>query len=321
MDLKRLVEKSDTPAGRWFDNTVFALIVVSLVTFSIETLPNLSPNIAAFLWWAEVVTVVLFTIEYLLRISVAERRWQFLRSFVSLIDLAAILPFYLSLGAIDLRALRTFRLLRLLRILKLARYGRVVRRMHRAFVIVREEMILFLSVALMLIFLSAVGIYYFERTSQPELFASVFHSLWWAFVTLTTVGYGDAYPITLGGRIFTVFVLVAGVGVVAAPTGLFASALAQVRKEEETEGYAPVRDRHPDRRRAVGFYPPRRARRDAHSGDESAPSQTYPAVREMASRRGRAARRRGVSGCMAGVGDFRVAITDPWPGAMPGVTA
>ena len=157
MDLKRLVEQSDTPAGRWFDNTVFALIVVSLVTFSIETLPNLSPDIAAILWWAELLTVALFTIEYLLRISVAERRWRFVRSFGSLIDLAAILPFYLSFGAIDLRSLRTFRLLRLLRILKLQRYSRVVRRMHRAGIIVREEMILFLSVALILIVLSAVG--------------------------------------------------------------------------------------------------------------------------------------------------------------------
>ena len=145
MDLKRLVEQSDTPAGRWFDNTVFALIVVSLVTFSIETLPNLSPDIAAILWWAELLTVALFTIEHLLRISVAERRWRFIRSFGSLIDLAAILPFYLSFGAIDLRSLRTFRLLRLLRILKLQRYSRVVRRMHRAGIIVREEMILFLS--------------------------------------------------------------------------------------------------------------------------------------------------------------------------------
>ena len=235
MDLKRLVEQSDTPAGRWFDNTVFALIVVSLVTFSIETLPNLSPDIAAILWWVALLTVALFTIEYLLRISVAERRWRFIRSFGSLIDLAAILPFHLSFGAIDLRSLRTFRLLRRLRILKLQCYSRVVRRMHRAGIIVREEMILILSVALILIFLSAVGIYYFEHDSQPELFATVFHSLWWAFVTLTTVGYGDVYPITLGGRIFTVFVLFVGLGLVAAPTGLLTSALAQVRKEEEEE--------------------------------------------------------------------------------------
>ena len=233
MDLKRIVEKTDTPAGRWFDNAVLALIIISLVTFSFETLPDLSPDAASILRWVELVTVLLFTAEYILRIAVADHRWRFARSFFGLVDLAAILPFYLSLGAIDLRSVRVFRLLRLLRILKLARYGRVVRRLHRAVVLMREELILFLNVALILIYLAAVGIYYFERDSQPEQFASVFHSLWWAFVTLTTVGYGDVYPITLGGRIFTAVVLFVGLGLVAAPTGLFASALAQARKEEE----------------------------------------------------------------------------------------
>ena len=104
----------------------------------------------------------------------------------------------------------------------------------RAVGIVREELVLFLlNVALILIFLSAVGIYYFEHDRQPEHFASVFHSLWWAVVTLTTVGYGDMFPITTGGRVFTFFVLFLGLGIVAVPTGLFASALAKAREEEE----------------------------------------------------------------------------------------
>ena len=149
-----------------------------------------------------------------------------------MLDLVSILPFYLVAG-VDLRAVRTFRLLRLLRILKLARYSDAIRRLRRAVGIVREELILFLNVALILIFLSAVGIYYFEHDRQPEHFASVFHSLWWAIVTLTTVGYGDTFPITTGGRVFTFFVLFLGLGIVAVPTGLFASALAKAREEEE----------------------------------------------------------------------------------------
>ena len=185
MRLKRIVEHSDTRAGRWFDTVIFVLIVVSLVTFSIDTLPNLPPAAPAVLYWIEFATVLLFTGEYLLRLAVAESRWRFVRSFFGVIDLVAILPFYLAAG-VDLRAVRTFRLLRLIRILKLARYNDAIRRMHRAAVIVREELVLFLSVALILIFLSAVGIYYFESGSQPEHFASVFHSLWWAIVTLTT---------------------------------------------------------------------------------------------------------------------------------------
>ena len=232
MHLKRMVEQSDTLAGRWFDAVVFALIVVSLITFSIETLPNLPPAAAAMLYWIESATVLLFTGEYLLRLAVADSRWRFVRSFFGVLDLVAILPFYLAAG-VDLRAVRTFRLLRLIRILKLARYNDAVRRLRRAVGIVREELVLFLNVALILIFLSAVGIYYFEHDRQPEHFASVFHSLWWAVVTLTTVGYGDMFPITTGGRVFTFFVLFLGLGIVAVPTGLFASALAKAREEEE----------------------------------------------------------------------------------------
>ena len=232
MHLKRMVEQSDTRAGRWFDAVVFVLIVVSLITFSIETLPNLPPPAAAMLYWIEFATVLLFTGEYLLRLAVADSRWRFVRSFFGVLDLVAILPFYLAAG-VDLRAVRTFRLLRLIRILKLARYSDAVRRLRRAVGIVREELVLFLNVALILIFLSAVGIYYFEHDRQPEHFASVFHSLWWAVVTLTTVGYGDMFPITTGGRVFTFFVLFLGLGIVAVPTGLFASALAKAREEEE----------------------------------------------------------------------------------------
>ena len=88
---------------------------------------------------------------------------------------------------------------------------------------------------MVLLYVAAVGIYFFERDAQPDAFASIFHSLWWAIVTLTTVGYGDVYPITLGGRIFTFFILMLGLGMVAVPTGLLASALSQARELESKE--------------------------------------------------------------------------------------
>jgi voltage-gated potassium channel len=148
-----------------------------------------------------------------------------------LVDLAAILPFYIASG-LDLRAVRVFRLLRLLRIFKLLKYNEAISRFHRALLIAKEELVLFGLVAAIMLYLSAVGIYYFENSAQPEQFKSVFHSLWWAVTTLTTVGYGDMYPITAGGRLFTFFVLVIGLGIVAVPTGLIASALSQVRDED-----------------------------------------------------------------------------------------
>ena len=224
MKLKRIIEDSDTPAGRVFDAAVLVLIVSSLVLFSIETLPNHSEATRAFLNAAERITVVLFTIEYLLRLGVADRKAAFAFSFFGIIDLIAILPFYLSLG-IDLRSVRAFRLLRVFRILKLVRYRSAIDRFRRAIAIAKEELILFFGATLVVLFLSSVGIYYFERSAQPEAFASVFHGMWWALATFTTVGYGDVYPITVGGKLFTFVVLMLGLGVVAVPPALIAAAL------------------------------------------------------------------------------------------------
>ena len=229
--LKNIVEDSDTLAGKLFDIIIQSLIVLSLITFSVETLPNLSDSSKFILKIIETITVLIFTIEYGLRIFVASNRKAYMVSFFGIVDLLAILPFYLSMG-IDLRAVRAFRLLRLIRIFKLARYNAAAKRIHQAFIIAKEELILFLSAALIVPFLSGVGIYYFENQAQPEHFSSVFHSLWWAVATLTTVGYGDIYPITVGGKIFTFFVLVIGLGIVAVPAGMVASALSKAREME-----------------------------------------------------------------------------------------
>jgi voltage-gated potassium channel len=229
--LKKLVEDVDSREGRIFALIIQSLIVLSLVTFSIDTLPNLSESTRSLLDSIEIATVAIFTVEYFTRLYVSDRKWAFIFSFYGLVDLVAIAPFYITAG-VDLRAVRALRLLRLLRILKLARYSSAVKRMHRALRIAKEELVLFTAVTIILLYLSAVGIYYFENDAQPEQFKSVFHSMWWALATLTTVGYGDIYPVTLGGRVFTFFVLVVGLGIVAVPTGLVASALAQARREE-----------------------------------------------------------------------------------------
>ena len=230
-EIRQVIDSTETLPGRVFTFTIQFLIIVSLVTFSIDTLPDLAPATKAALRLIEVVTVIIFSLEYVLRLVVAEKALKFVFSFYGLVDLAAILPFYIASG-LDLRAIRVFRLLRLLRILKLLKYNNAINRFRRAFVIAKEELILFGMVAVILLYLSAVGIYYFENSAQPEQFKSVFHSLWWAVTTLTTVGYGDMYPITAGGRIFTFFVLMIGLGIVAVPTGLIASALSQVRNED-----------------------------------------------------------------------------------------
>lgn len=229
--IRKWIDNTNYLPARIFAFTIQSLIVISLVTFSIDTLPDLSTETKELLYMIEAITVAIFTFEYVLRVMVAENKTRFIFSFYGMVDLAAILPFYIASG-LDLRAVRVFRLLRLVRILKLFKYNQAIRRFHRALVIAKEELILFGFVALIMLYLSAVGIYYFENAAQPEQFKSVFHSLWWAVTTLTTVGYGDMSPITAGGKIFTFFILTIGLGIVAVPTGLVASALSQAREED-----------------------------------------------------------------------------------------
>lgn len=234
--LKQIIENNDTRRGRTFDLFIQALIILSIITSAVETLPDLSSQTYECLQWIERITVVLFSIEYLLRVFVAKPKSSYTLSFFGIIDLIAIVPFYISLG-IDLRSLRAFRLLRLFRLFKLARYSLAVQRFHRALLIAKEEIILFGFIAAILLYLAAVGIHHFEHEIQPEAFASVFHSLWWAVCTLTTVGYGDVYPVTAGGKVFTFFILLIGLGVVSVPAGLVASALGKARalEDERTE--------------------------------------------------------------------------------------
>lgn len=228
--LKQIIEQTDTAGGRTLDVAIQVLIIFSLVTFSLDTLPDLTGRQKAILDWLEFATVMIFTVEYSLRVWVSSDRRGFIFSFFGLVDLIAIIPFYLSHMSglsLDLRAVR------LLRLLKLARYHtEVVTRFRRAFIIAKGELLLFLFVTVILFYFAGVGIYYFENAAQPEAFASVFHSLWWAVITLTTVGYGDIIPVTIGGRCFTFVVLILGLGVVAIPAGLIASALTKAREME-----------------------------------------------------------------------------------------
>ena len=232
--LRVIVEESDTKLGKLFDLVVQLLVVISLLSFSLETLPNLSKNQIFILKLIEIVIITIFSIEYLLRIFVTNKKFKYIFSFYGLIDLLTILPFYLSL-TIDLRSLRALRLLRLFRILKLVRFNKAINRFQEALKIAREEIIIFIFATCIVLYLSSVGIFFFENAIQPDKFSSVFHSLWWAIVTLTTVGYGDIYPLTLGGRIFTFFILILGLGIVGIPAGLIASALTAVRRKEEND--------------------------------------------------------------------------------------
>ncbi len=227
--LRPLVINTGTPFARGCQAVIQLLIVLSIVAFTIETLPDLSPELRGRLRLFEGIIIGIFTVEYLLRLWLSEKRLAFVFSFYGIIDLLVILPFYLQFG-LDLRSLRILWLFRLFRLFKLVRYIDAAKRIADAFRMVRVDLAVFSIGALLVFYLAAVGIYFFERDAQPETFASVIHAFWWALATLTTVGYGDVYPVTLGGRIFTFFILMIGLGVFAVPTGLITMAIVSTRK-------------------------------------------------------------------------------------------
>lgn len=208
--------------GRAVVLAIGALILLSAVLIAVETMPAFrgSPALLA----AQLAMASVFAVEYLARLWSSPAPLRYATSFWGVVDFLAAFP-ALLLFLPDLLSVRALRLLRLLRLLKLARFSRAVDRIGAAFAATRGELGVFTLIALITIYLAAVGIHHFERGAQPEVFGSIPASLWWAVATLTTVGHGDAYPVTAGGRAFTGLVLLVGLGVVAVPAGLVTSAL------------------------------------------------------------------------------------------------
>ena len=175
----------------------------------------------------------MFTIEYFLRIWVSDldkrvenSRIKFIFSPLGLIDLLAIIPFYLPLLiTMDMRVMRMLRLLRLMRIFKLGRFSKSLKTINQVLKETKADLIITLFIAFILLVLSSTLMYYVENEAQPEKFASIVHSLWWSVATLTTVGYGDVYPITAIGKILSAVIALIGIGFIALPTGIISSAI------------------------------------------------------------------------------------------------
>lgn len=241
----RLLETADDSdtASRVVDICLIVLIAASVLAVVLESIPAVEQAFGPGLYWFEVFTIAVFSVEYLLRVwsCVEEQidagngplgtRLRFIFSFHAVIDLVAILPFYLLafgvLGNVDMRFLRA---IRLMRVLKLTRYFAA---MNMLFVAVKENGRALGASFLILItimLLAASGMYYFERVSQPVDFGSIPAAMWWAFATLTTVGYGDVTPITVGGKVFGALITVVGIGMVALPTSILASGYSQQLK-------------------------------------------------------------------------------------------
>lgn len=230
--LKNLVDINESKASIYFNALMQVLIILSIIAFSIETIPDLQSDTIYYLKIFEVFTIGIFTLEYFIRIYTAKRKLSYIFSFYGIVDLLAILPFYLAYF-VDLRSLKAFRLFRLFALLKLVKYNKTMDKFQKAMINAKEEFIIFFILTIIMFYLASIGIYYFENEAQPEVFRSIFESMWWAVASLTTVGYGDIYPITVGGKIFTTIILLLGLGVVGIPAGIVSSALSEVNKKEK----------------------------------------------------------------------------------------
>ena len=229
--------------GNIFTGIIQFLILVSAVVFVIESdreRLEIDPYRTHFVV-LDVIFLLLFSIEYILRVYIEPRKRDFVFSFYGLIDLLAILPsLFLVPG---FRVLRILRFLRIFRIFKATRFILAVDRLGAALREIQQELLALVILSLMFVYLAACGIHFFERNAQPEAFGSIVDSMWWSVVTLTTIGYGDVYPTTSGGRLFTALVALVGVGLIAIPSGLLASALTEARVEREKSEESEVKDK------------------------------------------------------------------------------
>ena len=225
-----------------FDAIIMILITLNVASVFIESF-TLSEEFSKNLKNFEIFSIVIFTLEYILRVWTApclysensnfKARIKYIFSFMALIDLLAILPFYLPfIITIDLRVLRALRIFRLFRILKFNRYTKAMKNVFKVLKLKSVELISSVFIVIVLMLISSALMYSIEGPAQPEAFENAFSGLWWAIATFTTVGYGDIYPITVAGKILGGVVSLLGIGLVAVPTGIISSGFMELNVKD-----------------------------------------------------------------------------------------
>lgn len=231
--LHEVIFEADTTAGKAFDVSLLVLIVLSVLLVMLESIQTVSAAYSTWFYTAEWVLTVAFTIEYLLRIICVRKPWHYIRSFYGVIDLLAILPTYLSLflpGTQYLLVVRSMRLLRVFRIFKLVSFLKESRILVSALRASRIKITLFLTFVVMLAIIIG-SLMYVVETGQGSGFSSIPKSIYWAVVTLTTVGYGDIAPSTALGQFLATCVMILGYAVIAVPTGIVSAELFNTKEE------------------------------------------------------------------------------------------
>mgnify|MGYP000654562990 CR=1 FL=1 len=235
--LHEVIYEADTPAGKLFDVVLLVVILASILLVMLESVNSIDKNYHSFLNISEWVITILFSIEYILRIITNSSPKKYVFSFYGIIDLLSTIPKYLSLflvGSHSLVALRALRLMRVFRILKLARFMGESNNFIKALKASRVKIAVFVSFVIILCVILGTVMYLVE-SEQDSGFTSIPRSVYWAIVTLTTVGYGDIAPVTPLGQLIASMIMIIGYGIIAVPTGIVSAEFATQKKDTNKE--------------------------------------------------------------------------------------
>jgi voltage-gated potassium channel len=230
---------------RVFEIVLITTIILNILAIVLDSIPSIHMEYAALFNGFEIYSLIFFSIEYVARVySIVEHprfrhpvhgRFKYVKSPIAIIDLLAIMPFYLKFISVDLRFLRIFRLMALFRMFKIARYLHALKIFRSVLRDRREQLILsFLFILFILVVISFI-MFYVENEAQPEKFGSIPDTMWWGVATLTTVGYGDVVPVTSLGKFLGGIFAIAGVGLLALPAGILSSGFFEMLHNKRTD--------------------------------------------------------------------------------------
>lgn len=234
----------DDTVSKTFDIFIMTLITLNIIAVILATVERFNLQYQYYFHIFEIFSVIVFTIEYVLRLWTCTINKNFRNSItgrikymltpLAIIDLLAILPFYLPMIIpLDLRFIRAVRLFRLFRLFKMGRYSKAVFTLKKVLKDKKEELILVIFVVFLLLIIFSSLMYFIEKEAQPEAFSNIPEAMWWGIITLTTVGYGDVYPITPLGKILGALIAFLGIGMFALPAGILSSGLAEAVQKKE----------------------------------------------------------------------------------------
>ncbi len=227
-----MTPKQRATVRRWFEYIAQAMVFFSIVVLFMEAEERRGDAGATFWQWNERILLTWFLFEYIVRWATAANRWRYPVTVLGIIDLLAILPVLVGLGT-GFRSLKMIRAFLMLRLLKLYRYNRALQNVMHGFRRVAPELAVVGFVAVIVLLASSLAMFEFEHDAQPQVFKHMWDALWWSFATLTTVGYGDVVPITVGGRLVAIVTMVIGIGIFGTFISLVGSSFLTTMREEE----------------------------------------------------------------------------------------